>query len=186
MMKSIGNIVKDIGLPHMKGNMRLNPEFLFQEQAHIYGLLLVTDYKRMYQIDIYNSKNGNITIVTNKLEKFLLDIYQLSNQDLLQELLHEFKEGQFDANLTREEPLGKIRRHDIELYLDVERPYSPILRGPPDPESLETRKEMKKHLKEPLDLDFIRNIGHNEIVEVTTPVLITWHDVLSRLCGDFR
>ncbi|MBW0503316.1 hypothetical protein O181_043031 [Austropuccinia psidii MF-1] len=35
-------------------------------------------------------------------------------------------------------------------------------------------------------MDAIRKIGHNEIVEITTPVLITWHDGKSRLCGDFR
>ncbi|MBW0536759.1 hypothetical protein O181_076474 [Austropuccinia psidii MF-1] len=35
-------------------------------------------------------------------------------------------------------------------------------------------------------MDVIRNIGHNEIIEITTPVLITWHDGKSRLCGDFR
>ncbi|MBW0529675.1 hypothetical protein O181_069390 [Austropuccinia psidii MF-1] len=33
-------------------------------------------------------------------------------------------------------------------------------------------------------MDVIRKIGHNEIVEITTPVLITWHDGKSRLCGD--
>ncbi|MBW0489246.1 hypothetical protein O181_028961 [Austropuccinia psidii MF-1] len=32
-------------------------------------------------------------------------------------------------------------------------------------------------------MDLIRNIGHNEIVEVTTPVLITWNGSKSRLCG---
>ncbi|MBW0571557.1 hypothetical protein O181_111272 [Austropuccinia psidii MF-1] len=85
-----------------------------------------------------------------------------------------------------EEPLGKIKGHDIELYLDVERPYPPMLRRPPYPESLETRKEIEKHINELLDMDVIRKIGHNEIVEITTPVLITWHDGKSRLCGDFR
>ncbi|MBW0461297.1 hypothetical protein O181_001012 [Austropuccinia psidii MF-1] len=35
-------------------------------------------------------------------------------------------------------------------------------------------------------MDFIRKIGHNEIVEITTPVLITWNDGKSRLCGYFR
>ncbi|MBW0496021.1 hypothetical protein O181_035736 [Austropuccinia psidii MF-1] len=35
-------------------------------------------------------------------------------------------------------------------------------------------------------MDVIRKIGHNEIVEITTPVLITWHYGNSRLCGDFR
>ncbi|MBW0489840.1 hypothetical protein O181_029555 [Austropuccinia psidii MF-1] len=85
-----------------------------------------------------------------------------------------------------EEPLGKIGGHDIELYLDVERPYPPILRRPLYPESLETRKEIQKHVNTVLDMDVIRKIGHNEIVQITTPVLITWHHGKSRLCGDFR
>ncbi|MBW0478402.1 hypothetical protein O181_018117 [Austropuccinia psidii MF-1] len=34
-------------------------------------------------------------------------------------------------------------------------------------------------------MDFIRKIGHNEIVKITTPVLITWHDGKSSFCGDF-
>ncbi|MBW0476664.1 hypothetical protein O181_016379 [Austropuccinia psidii MF-1] len=84
-----------------------------------------------------------------------------------------------------EEPLGKTKGHDIELYLDVERPYPPMLRGPPYPASLETRKEIEKHINELLEMDVIRKIGHNEIVEITTPVQITWHDGKSRLCADF-
>ncbi|MBW0578327.1 hypothetical protein O181_118042 [Austropuccinia psidii MF-1] len=83
-----------------------------------------------------------------------------------------------------EEPLGEIRGHDIELYLDVERPYPPMLRRPPYPASLETRKEIEKHINELLEMDVIRKIGHNEIVEITTPVLITWNTGRSRLCGD--
>ncbi|MBW0490078.1 hypothetical protein O181_029793 [Austropuccinia psidii MF-1] len=35
-------------------------------------------------------------------------------------------------------------------------------------------------------MDVIRIILHNQIVEHTTPVLITCHDGNSRLCGDFR
>ncbi|MBW0460586.1 hypothetical protein O181_000301 [Austropuccinia psidii MF-1] len=84
------------------------------------------------------------------------------------------------------EPLGKIIGHDIELYLDLERPYPPSLRIPPHSDSLETRKEIDKHINELLDMDVIRKIGHNEIVEFTTPVLITWHHGKSRLCGNFR
>ncbi|MBW0464068.1 hypothetical protein O181_003783 [Austropuccinia psidii MF-1] len=135
----------------------------------------------MYGIDIYNSKNRYITIGKNKEKKVSLDIYQLSNQDTLEEFLNEFKEGQFSSNLT-----SKIRGHDIQIYLDVKRPYSPLLRSPPYPESLETRKEIEKHVNELLDMDLFRKIGHNEIAEVTTPVLITFNDGKSRLFGDFR
>ncbi|MBW0551489.1 hypothetical protein O181_091204 [Austropuccinia psidii MF-1] len=147
----------------------------------------------MYGIDIYNIKNRHITIGTNKEKKFSLDIYQVSAQDPLDELLNEFREGKFSTSLNSkqkvsllkmlrknrpefsigEEPLGKIEVHDIELYLDVERPYPPMLKRPPYPESLETRKEIEKHSNERLEIDAIRKIGHNEIVEITTPVLIT-------------
>ncbi|MBW0583741.1 hypothetical protein O181_123456 [Austropuccinia psidii MF-1] len=74
------------------------------------------------------------------------------------------------------EPMGKIRGHYIEIYLDVERPYPPMLRRPPYPAGLETRNKIEKHINELLEMDVIRKIGHNEIVEITTPVLITWHD----------
>ncbi|MBW0477593.1 hypothetical protein O181_017308 [Austropuccinia psidii MF-1] len=187
-MTSIGTIIKEIIMPHRKGNIRLNPESVVLDDYHIQGFLLGTDYQRMYGIDIYNSKNRRITI------------------DPLEELLNEFREGQFSPTLTSkqklillkmrrknrpafsigEEPLGKIRGHGIELYLDVERPYSPMLRRPPFQASLETRKEIEKHINELLDMDVVRKLGHNEIVEITTPVLITWHDGNSRLCANFR
>ncbi|MBW0576120.1 hypothetical protein O181_115835 [Austropuccinia psidii MF-1] len=35
-------------------------------------------------------------------------------------------------------------------------------------------------------MEVIRKMRHNEIVEITTPVLTTWHDCKSRFCGDFR
>ncbi|MBW0481531.1 hypothetical protein O181_021246 [Austropuccinia psidii MF-1] len=148
-MTSIGTIIKEMIIPRGKGNIRLNPEFVVLEDSHIQGLLLGTDYQRMYGIDIYNSKN-RLTFAIG------------------------------------EEPLGNIRGHNIELYLDVERSYPPMLRRPPYAESLETRKEIEKCINELLDMDFIMKIGHNEIVEITTPVLITWHDCKYRLCGDFR
>ncbi|MBW0542240.1 hypothetical protein O181_081955 [Austropuccinia psidii MF-1] len=142
-MTSIGTVIKEIIIPHRKGNINLNPEFVVLNDAHIQGFLLGTDYQRMYGMDIYNSKNRHLIIGTNKEKKFSLDIYQVSAQDPLEELLNEFREGQFSTTLTSkqklsalkmlrknrpafaigEEPLGKIRGHDIELYVDVERPY---------------------------------------------------------------
>ncbi|MBW0507706.1 hypothetical protein O181_047421 [Austropuccinia psidii MF-1] len=162
-MTSIGTIIKEIIIPHRIGNIRLNPEFIELDNAHIQGFLLGTDYQRMYGIDIYNSKNMHITSGTNKEKEFSPDIYQISSQDPLEEILNEFREAQFSTTLTSkqkliflkmlrenrpvfatvEEPLGKIKGHDIELYLHVERPYPPMLRRPPYPTRLETRKEIE-------------------------------------------
>ncbi|MBW0567374.1 hypothetical protein O181_107089 [Austropuccinia psidii MF-1] len=90
----------------------------------------------------------------------------MSTHDPLEELLNEFREGQFSTSLTHkpklsllkilrknrplfpigEEPLGKFRGHDIELYLDVERPSPLMLIGPSYPAILETRKEIEKNI----------------------------------------
>ncbi|MBW0556856.1 hypothetical protein O181_096571 [Austropuccinia psidii MF-1] len=67
----------------------------------------------------------------------------------------------------------------------VERPYPPMLRGPPYPESLEISKETEQHVNKLLDMDVTRRIGHNEIVEGIKPVLITWNDGKC-MCGDFE
>ncbi|MBW0495504.1 hypothetical protein O181_035219 [Austropuccinia psidii MF-1] len=159
----------------------------------------------MYGTNIYNSKNRYLTIGTNKEKKFPRDIYQNSTHEPLEEFLNEFREGQISTNLTSkqklsllkmlrknkpafaigEQPLGKIRGHDIELYLDMERPYRPMLRRPSYPKSLEPRKEIEKHINELLEMGVIRKIGHNELVKITTSVLITSNDGKSRLCGDF-
>ncbi|MBW0491198.1 hypothetical protein O181_030913 [Austropuccinia psidii MF-1] len=65
-MKSIGEIIKEIILPYWKGRIRPNPEFVVPEDAHIQGFSLGKEYQRMYGIDIYNSKNTNVTIGTSK------------------------------------------------------------------------------------------------------------------------
>ncbi|MBW0462075.1 hypothetical protein O181_001790 [Austropuccinia psidii MF-1] len=102
-MTSIGTIIKEIIIPHRKGNIRLNTELVLLDDAHIQGFLLGTDYQRMYGIGIYNSKSRHITIGTNNQNNFSLDLYQISSQDPLEELLNEFREGQFSTSLTSEQ-----------------------------------------------------------------------------------
>ncbi|MBW0485539.1 hypothetical protein O181_025254 [Austropuccinia psidii MF-1] len=198
-------MITEIIITHRKGNIRPKQELLGLEDAHIPGFLLRPYYQSVYGINIYNSKRY-ITICTNKENKFSLYIYQLSNQGSLEELLNEFKEGEFSSNLTSEQnlsllktlsknspafsigegPLGKNRRHGIELYLDVERPYPPMLGRPQYPGILKTRKDIEKHNHQLLEMGVIRKIGHNEIVEVATPVLITWNNGQNRFFEDFR
>ncbi|MBW0548146.1 hypothetical protein O181_087861 [Austropuccinia psidii MF-1] len=146
-MTSFGTIIKEIIIPHREGNIRLNPQFVVLDDSHIQGLLLGTDYQRMYGIHIYNSKNRHITLGTNKEKKFSPDIYQISSQYPLEEPLKEFREGHFITTLTSKQktsllkmlrkntsafaigegPLGNIKGHDIELYLDVRIPIHPCL-----------------------------------------------------------
>ncbi|MBW0475965.1 hypothetical protein O181_015680 [Austropuccinia psidii MF-1] len=49
-MTSIGTIIKEIIIPHRKGNIRLNTDFVMLDYSHIQGFLLGTDYQIMYGI----------------------------------------------------------------------------------------------------------------------------------------
>ncbi|MBW0471270.1 hypothetical protein O181_010985 [Austropuccinia psidii MF-1] len=51
-MTSTRTIIKEIFIPNRKGNIRLNPEFVVLDDAHIQEFLLGTDYQRMYGIYI--------------------------------------------------------------------------------------------------------------------------------------
>ncbi|MBW0482468.1 hypothetical protein O181_022183 [Austropuccinia psidii MF-1] len=150
-MTSIGTIMKEIILPNRKGSIRLNTNLVVLKEAHIQDFYLGTDYQSIYGIDIYNSKKRHIKIDINKEKEFSLDRYQLSSQDPLEELLNKFKEVEFIYNISGEqklsliktfrkdrpafligeEALGKIIVYDIELYLEGERPYPPMLRRYP-------------------------------------------------------
>ncbi|MBW0484505.1 hypothetical protein O181_024220 [Austropuccinia psidii MF-1] len=107
-MTSIETIIKEIIIPHRKGNIRLNSEFVVHDYVHIQGFLLGTDYQRMYGIDICNSKDRNLTMGTNKEKIFSLDIYQMSTHDLKEELLNEFREGKFSTSLTSKQKLSLL------------------------------------------------------------------------------
>ncbi|MBW0529079.1 hypothetical protein O181_068794 [Austropuccinia psidii MF-1] len=125
-MTSIGTIIKEIIIPHRKGKIRLNPELVVLDDAHIQGFLLGADYQRMYGINIYNIKNRHITIGTNKEKKFSLHIHQFSTHEPLEELLNEFRKGQFSTTLTSKQKLSllKILRKNRPAFAIGEEPLA--------------------------------------------------------------
>ncbi|MBW0545857.1 hypothetical protein O181_085572 [Austropuccinia psidii MF-1] len=98
------------------------------------------------------------------------------------ELLFKYR----NAFETDKEPLGAIIEREVEIILNVEKPYPPLLRIPAYPASPRAREALEVHMKELMDLEVLRKVGHNEQVEVTTPVIITWHNGKSRMVGDIR
>ena len=81
-----------------------------------------------------------------------------------------------NAFATDKEPLGAIIGHEVDIILNVEKPYPPLLRRPAYPASPRAREASEVHIKELMDLGVLRKVGHNEQVEVTTPVIITWNN----------
>ncbi|MBW0518673.1 hypothetical protein O181_058388 [Austropuccinia psidii MF-1] len=74
---------------------------------------------------------------------------------------YKLKDKLQEAFASEKEPLGEIIGHEADIILNIERPYPPLLRRPSYPES-------------------------NEEVEITTPVIVAWHNGKSRTVGDFR
>ncbi|MBW0581885.1 hypothetical protein O181_121600 [Austropuccinia psidii MF-1] len=98
------------------------------------------------------------------------------------EILFQYREAFASDN----EPLGVIKGHEVDIILNVERPYPPLLKRPSYPARPRAREALESHINELMKLGVVRKIGHNEEVEVTTPVIITLHNDKSSMFGDFR
>ncbi|MBW0528416.1 hypothetical protein O181_068131 [Austropuccinia psidii MF-1] len=81
------------------------------------------------------------------------------------------------------EPLGAIIGHEGDIILNVEKPYPPLFGRTAYPASPRAREALEVHIQEVMDLGVLRKVGHNEQVEVTTPVIITWYNGKSRMVG---
>ncbi|MBW0491595.1 hypothetical protein O181_031310 [Austropuccinia psidii MF-1] len=93
-------------------------------------------------------------------------------KERLIDLLFEYK----NAFPTDKEPLGAIIEHEADIILKVKKPYQPLLRRPAFPASSIARESLEVKIKELMDVGVLRNIGHDEKAEVTTPVIITLHN----------
>ncbi|MBW0557956.1 hypothetical protein O181_097671 [Austropuccinia psidii MF-1] len=98
------------------------------------------------------------------------------------EILFQYREAFASDN----EPLGAIKGHEVDIMLNVERPYPPLLRRPAYPASPRAREALESHINELMKLGGLRKVVHSEEVEFTTPVIITWNSDKSRMVGDFR
>ncbi|MBW0577399.1 hypothetical protein O181_117114 [Austropuccinia psidii MF-1] len=159
----------------------------------------------MYGIYLHNNKDSSFTNGENKRQKiaFLpfkrqttvnkvspvnLELEKFKSEQLreaeislhlndkqeneLSSLFYDHK-GAFASD---KEPLVAIIGHEADIILNIEGPYPPLLRRPGYPASPKSREALETHIKEPLDLGVIRKVGHNEEVDITTTVIVAWHN----------
>ncbi|MBW0510374.1 hypothetical protein O181_050089 [Austropuccinia psidii MF-1] len=143
----------------------------------------------MYGIDLNNNKDIYFTIGDNKLQKFAflpfnrqITVIKVAPVSLELEI---FKSEQ-EEFASDKEPLGAIIGHEVDIILNIERLYPPLSKRHAYPEIPKSREALEIHIKELLDLGVIRKVGHNEGVEVPTPVIVEWYNGKSRMVGDFR
>ncbi|MBW0509237.1 hypothetical protein O181_048952 [Austropuccinia psidii MF-1] len=59
------------------------------------------------------------------------------------------------------EPLATIKGHEVDITINIDRPYPLVLRGPAYPASSRAREALKKHIQELIQLGVLRKVGHN-------------------------
>ncbi|MBW0504672.1 hypothetical protein O181_044387 [Austropuccinia psidii MF-1] len=213
-MNPLGIFEAEMIFPHPVGSIRLKVTFVLMNNCTSQHFILGNDYLNIYGIDINNHKDRYFTIGENKRQKFAFPLEkreitvirkvknvikekfvsdqlieaQISpelipnmNEELI-EILFQYRE----AFASHNEPLGAIKGHEVDIMLNVERPYPPRSRRSAYPASPRAREALESHINELMKLGVLRKVGHNEDVEVTTPVIITWHNYKSRMADDFR
>ncbi|MBW0531830.1 hypothetical protein O181_071545 [Austropuccinia psidii MF-1] len=186
--------------PCPTGSIRLKVEFVVMNNCTSQHFKLGNYYLNIYGIDINNHKDRYFTIGKNKRQKFDFPLEkreitvirqvksvikekfvsdQLIEAQISPELTVEMKEELIEilfqyreAFTSDNEPLGAIKGHEVEIMLNVERPYPPLLRRPTYPASPRARKAFENHINELMKLGVLRKFRNNEEVEVTTPVII--------------
>ncbi|MBW0496824.1 hypothetical protein O181_036539 [Austropuccinia psidii MF-1] len=186
--------------PHPAGSIRLKVEFVVMKNYTSQYFILGNNYLNIYGIDINNKDDRYFTIGENNRQKYAFPlerreitvIRQVTNVNKEKFVSNQLIEAQISPELTPEmkeelievlfrnreafasdnERLGAIKSHEVEIMLHAERPYPPLLRRPAYPARSRAREELKSHINELMKLEVLRNVGHNEEVEVTTPVII--------------
>ncbi|MBW0586859.1 hypothetical protein O181_126574 [Austropuccinia psidii MF-1] len=183
-MKALGIFETNVIFPHLNGNLRIMVEFVVMENCSSTHFILGNDYFIMYGIDLHSKKGRYFTIGDNKCQKlsFLSFKRQITvskvapiNLELERFKSEQLKEAKISLYMT-----------DIDIILNIERRYPPLLRRPAFPESPKSREALEIHIKELLNLGVIRKVGHNEEVEIPTPAIVAWNNGKSRMVGDFR
>ncbi|MBW0535545.1 hypothetical protein O181_075260 [Austropuccinia psidii MF-1] len=91
-----------------------------------------------------------------------------------------------NAFASDNEPLGAIKGNEVNITLNIDRPYPPALRRPAYPASRRAREALEKHIQELIQLGVLRKVGHNGEVEVTTPFITAWHNDKLGMVEDLR
>ncbi|MBW0538965.1 hypothetical protein O181_078680 [Austropuccinia psidii MF-1] len=158
-IKAFGISWTNVIFQHINGNLRITVEFVFTENCSSIHFRLGNDYLIMYGIDLHNKKDRYFTIGDNKHQKFAflplkrkITAKKVSpiNLELEKFKSKQLREAEIDLHMTDKkenelysllyghkgafasdkEPLGAIIGHEVDIILDIERPYPPLLRRP--------------------------------------------------------
>ncbi|MBW0549728.1 hypothetical protein O181_089443 [Austropuccinia psidii MF-1] len=98
--------------------------------------------------------------------------YQLVEAQINPSLSHKMRHYLIDVLYTYKnsfssynEPLGAIKGNEVDITVNIDRPYPSVLRRPAYPASSRAREALEKPIQELIQLGVLRKVGHNEKFE---------------------
>ncbi|MBW0513776.1 hypothetical protein O181_053491 [Austropuccinia psidii MF-1] len=174
-MKPLGIIDLTLLFPHPSQCIRLKVEFVVMYNCTSNHFILGNDYLSVHGIDISSQKYGYFTIGDNKRQEFGFlnkkrQITVIENEEKSPEkeffITEQLKEAEFNHELTvkmkeklidllfkyqnafstDKESLSAIIAHEVDIILNVEKPYSPLLRRPASQARPKAREALEAHI----------------------------------------
>ncbi|MBW0560042.1 hypothetical protein O181_099757 [Austropuccinia psidii MF-1] len=191
-MYPFGILDTNIVFPHPAGSRIMKTEIVVMDNFKSQHIILGNDYLNTYGNDINNHKDRYFTIGDNKRQKFAfsnmctqISIVSFKKDTYREEFVaNQLFEAQINPSLSTKmiheliyvlctynnafasdnEPLGAIKLHEVDITLNIDRPYPPLLRRPAYPASPRAQEALEKHIQEFIQLVVLRKVGHNEEV----------------------
>ncbi|MBW0530617.1 hypothetical protein O181_070332 [Austropuccinia psidii MF-1] len=176
--------------PPPEGSVRMKTEIVVIDNCTSQHIILGNDYLNIYGIDINNHKYRYFTIGKNKRQKFAFsnipkqismissvkDTYKNEfvdnhlfeaqiNPSLSPKMRHDLIDVLYtykNAFASDNQPLGAIKGNEVDITINSDIPYPPVLRRPAHPASPRAREALEKHIQELIQLGILRKVGHNE------------------------
>ncbi|MBW0531593.1 hypothetical protein O181_071308 [Austropuccinia psidii MF-1] len=199
-MYPLGILDTSIVFPHPPESIRMKTEIVVMENCTSQHNILGNDYLNIYGVDLNNHKDRYFTIGENKRQKFAfsnmpkqISIVSLNEENYKEEFVkNQLVEAQINPSLSSKmrkelinvlytyknafasdnESLGAIKGNEVDITVNIYRPYPSVLWRPAYPASPRAREALEKHIQEFIQLGLLRKVGHNEEVEVKTLVII--------------
>ncbi|MBW0470262.1 hypothetical protein O181_009977 [Austropuccinia psidii MF-1] len=169
-MYPLGILDTNIVFPHPTGSVRMKMEIVVIDNCTSQHIILGNDYLNIYGIDINNHKDRYFTIGENKRQKFAFSNIPKqisvisSNEDIYREefVTDQLVEAQINLSLSpkmRHEPIDvlytckhafasdnepsvPIRGIEVDITLNIDITYPPVLRRPAYPASPRSREAL--------------------------------------------
>ncbi|MBW0555720.1 hypothetical protein O181_095435 [Austropuccinia psidii MF-1] len=160
-MYPLGILDTNLVFPHPEGIVRMKTEIVVMKNCTSQNIILGNDYLNIYGIDINNHKDRYFTIGEHKRQKFAFSNMpkQISVISFVKETYKEefvatqLVEAQINPSLSPKirhdlidvlytyknsfasdnEPLGATKGNEVDITLNIDRPYLPVLRRPAYP-----------------------------------------------------